>query len=135
RTEVTEDNSTFKIVLRPQGTQSFQSGDLLAVYPANDGRERLYSIGKKDGNIQLMIKLYPNGLGSEFLYHLTQNESILSRIVINKGFHFPMKAPAVAMIANGTGIAPFLRSEEHTSELQSRENLVCRLLLEKKKKN
>src|SRR5690606_41449481 len=27
------------------------------------------------------------------------------------------------------------RSEEHTSELQSRENLVCRLLLEKKKSN
>src|SRR5436309_7361498 len=27
-----------------------------------------------------------------------------------------------------------VRSEEHTSELQSRENLVCRLLLEKKKK-
>src|SRR5690606_41405177 len=31
--------------------------------------------------------------------------------------------------AAGTG----LRSEEHTSELQSRENLVCRLLLEKNK--
>src|SRR5690606_40099522 len=29
----------------------------------------------------------------------------------------------------------FGRSEEHTSELQSRENLVCRLLLEKKKKS
>src|SRR3712207_7030327 len=28
----------------------------------------------------------------------------------------------------------FLRSEEHTSELQSRQYLVCRLLLEKKKK-
>src|SRR5690606_42158592 len=28
-----------------------------------------------------------------------------------------------------------LRSEEHTSELQSRENLVCRLLLEKKKRD
>src|SRR5690606_40356033 len=27
-----------------------------------------------------------------------------------------------------------VRSEEHTSELQSRENLVCRLLLEKKKR-
>src|SRR5690606_40724693 len=27
---------------------------------------------------------------------------------------------------------PVIRSEEHTSELQSRENLVCRLLLEKK---
>src|SRR5690606_40736691 len=32
-------------------------------------------------------------------------------------------------------VEPFQqRSEEHTSELQSRENLVCRLLLEKKKK-
>src|SRR5690606_41002123 len=32
-------------------------------------------------------------------------------------------------------LAPLVlsRSEEHTSELQSRENLVCRLLLEKKK--
>src|SRR5690606_40950197 len=31
------------------------------------------------------------------------------------------------------GVADVFRSEEHTSELQSRENLVCRLLLEKKK--
>src|SRR5436305_6565351 len=30
---------------------------------------------------------------------------------------------------------PWWRSEEHTSELQSRPHLVCRLLLEKKKKN
>src|SRR5690606_39428715 len=37
----------------------------------------------------------------------------------------------------GRGEVPVVgldRSEEHTSELQSRENLVCRLLLEKKKK-
>src|SRR2546426_6114538 len=33
------------------------------------------------------------------------------------------------------GIDPSARSEEHTSELQSPCNLVCRLLLEKKKKN
>src|SRR3989440_820520 len=32
-------------------------------------------------------------------------------------------------------IADQIRSEEHTSELQSRSDLVCRLLLEKKKKN
>src|SRR5260221_6522262 len=31
--------------------------------------------------------------------------------------------------------APFGRSEEHTSELQSHSDLVCRLLLEKKKKH
>src|SRR3712207_7640313 len=32
-------------------------------------------------------------------------------------------------------VVPASRSEEHTSELQSRQYLVCRLLLEKKKKN
>src|SRR3712207_8631194 len=32
------------------------------------------------------------------------------------------------------GVAATRRSEEHTSELQSRQYLVCRLLLEKKKK-
>src|SRR2546426_7868411 len=35
----------------------------------------------------------------------------------------------------GYGIVAYLRSEEHTSELQSPCNLVCRLLLEKKKKD
>src|SRR5436309_15138927 len=36
-------------------------------------------------------------------------------------------------IAIFSPLSPPVRSEEHTSELQSRENLVCRLLLEKKK--
>src|SRR2546427_2836088 len=35
----------------------------------------------------------------------------------------------------GVGKQEIVRSEEHTSELQSQSNLVCRLLLEKKKKN
>src|SRR5688572_16802639 len=42
-------------------------------------------------------------------------------------------APVVALIGCGTR-ASSSRSEEHTSELQSQSNLVCRLLLEKKKK-
>src|SRR5690606_40902872 len=37
--------------------------------------------------------------------------------------------------AHELGAHVFTRSEEHTSELQSRENLVCRLLLEKKNKH
>src|SRR5690606_36624644 len=41
---------------------------------------------------------------------------------------------AVVYIDEVFGMFPPHRSEEHTSELQSRENLVCRLLLEKKKK-
>src|SRR5690606_41886552 len=40
--------------------------------------------------------------------------------------------PLVPIMAWLVRVAP-VRSEEHTSELQSRENLVCRLLLEKKK--
>src|SRR2546430_12112807 len=36
--------------------------------------------------------------------------------------------------ADVVGIVGHRRSEEHTSELQSQSNLVCRLLLEKKKK-
>src|SRR3989440_5997683 len=39
------------------------------------------------------------------------------------------------MNGNHTGtVEGLMRSEEHTSELQSRSDLVCRLLLEKKKK-
>src|SRR2546422_6323010 len=44
----------------------------------------------------------------------------------------PEKAPAVGKVVRD--VAPSVRSEEHTSELQSRLHLVCRLLLEKKNK-
>src|SRR5436309_15577840 len=44
-------------------------------------------------------------------------------------------APALVRFCTaGERAGAVARSEEHTSELQSRENLVCRLLLEKKKK-
>src|SRR5690606_39580751 len=47
--------------------------------------------------------------------------------------HDPHRRSAVKQVASGRfGVtSEYLRSEEHTSELQSRENLVCRLLLEK----
>src|SRR5438874_6443619 len=40
----------------------------------------------------------------------------------------------VVLFLQGGASLQFARSEEHTSELQSRRDLVCRLLLEKKKK-
>src|SRR2546427_2346577 len=43
--------------------------------------------------------------------------------------------PARGAAARGSSDRLAGRSEEHTSELQSQSNLVCRLLLEKKKKN
>src|SRR5690606_40750887 len=51
---------------------------------------------------------------------------------------YTMSATAAAISQSRSGLLRYTmsrtRSEEHTSELQSRENLVCRLLLEKKKK-
>src|SRR5688572_30969042 len=40
----------------------------------------------------------------------------------------------IGLRRGGGGVGGRPRSEEHTSELQSQSNLVCRLLLEKKKK-
>src|SRR5438874_8210130 len=52
---------------------------------------------------------------------------LLDRILSFRENAFGRDDPRVADIL-------FMRSEEHTSELQSRRDLVCRLLLEKKKK-
>src|SRR5207253_3765214 len=52
-------------------------------------------------------------------------------------FEFEAGSGGIVLDASEKGLAfstiPPLRSEEHTSELQSRGHLVCRLLLEKKK--
>src|SRR5690625_5349355 len=46
-----------------------------------------------------------------------------------------MRIALIAILVIGVGVGTlFTRSEEHTSELQSRGHLVCRLLLEKTKK-
>ncbi len=107
KTEIAADNPTFQLTLKPLSQLKFLSGDLLAIYPANDNRERFYSIGKNRNMIQLVVKLYPDGLGSEYLYRLKKGSIIKGRVMDNPHFHFPAKGP-VALIANGTGIAPFL---------------------------
>src|SRR5215207_10975669 len=50
-------------------------------------------------------------------------------------FRSPPWSPASTPCCLPTDSTPRCRSEEHTSELQSRVDLVCRLLLEKKNKN
>src|SRR5690606_41275306 len=52
---------------------------------------------------------------------------VLGQAVARKGAHHPRLVRRIERTPD--------RSEEHTSELQSRENLVCRLLLEKKNKH
>src|SRR2546430_5586956 len=59
----------------------------------------------------------------------------LFRSAYNMAISSPVRGqPSPASPLNSSRIPLFLRSEEHTSELQSQSNLVCRLLLEKKKK-
>src|SRR5206468_6796227 len=54
---------------------------------------------------------------------------------IQRGAHCVTSFFANLLEAGGTDAPDETRSEEHTSELQSRSDLVCRLLLEKKKSN
>src|SRR5690606_39526162 len=58
-----------------------------------------------------------------FVFALFSSSKLVERLF---GFYVPLYPTDIDI--------EIPRSEEHTSELQSRENLVCRLLLEKKKK-
>src|SRR5699024_12876056 len=60
---------------------------------------------------------------------LAVGDGLLGQVVVDDQGVFATIAEVFAHGAAGVG-----RSEEHTSELQSRFDLVCRLLLEKKKK-
>jgi sulfite reductase (NADPH) flavoprotein alpha-component len=108
KTALAHEDGAFIIKLKPSWRTRFSSGDLLAVYPANDYRERLYSIGKTGNQVQLYVKLHAQGLGSNYLYQLAAGDTIQARIISNEHFQFPANAPTVVMISNGTGIAPFL---------------------------
>src|SRR2546430_10251337 len=61
----------------------------------------------------------------------SRHDGIDDRRRFAKGFCIGADSFLPRLAVNGQGS---LRSEEHTSELQSQSNLVCRLLLEKKKK-
>ena len=101
-------DAAFTISFQPRKKLKVTSGDLLAIYPENDHRERLYSIGLVGNEIRLSVRPHIGGLGSNFLQRLVPGDKIRARIVDNEHFHFPGKAPEVVMISNGTGIAPFL---------------------------
>ncbi|MDY0779376.1 PepSY domain-containing protein [Tenacibaculum sp. IB213877] len=107
KTQLNTDDS-FLIKLKPHKQTKFLSGDLLAITPKEDNLPRLYSIGKIDNCILLSIKKYSHGICSSYLNQLEINSTVLATIQANTSFHFPKKSKEVVLIANGTGIAPFL---------------------------
>src|SRR5690554_7127094 len=56
-----------------------------------------------------------------------------TEVLVEEGFAYSSSVLPAKNLLHGFPGAPSERSEEHTSELQSRPHLVCRLLLEKKK--
>src|SRR5690606_40403048 len=77
----------------------------------------------------------PNGtLANSVIRNYTKITNRRFEYIVGISYEDNIKTAQQTILAvlNNNGIV--LRSEEHTSELQSRENLVCRLLLEKKKK-
>lgn len=108
RTEVNRDE-TFLVKLRPVNTGvSFESGDLLAVIANENVLERLYSIGKVDNSIILSVKKHESGICSTYLSKLNVGDTIKARVQMNQKFYLPENRREVVLIANGTGIAPFL---------------------------
>src|SRR5690606_41623474 len=61
------------------------------------------------------------------------DERELRGVIAHELTHLRRGDTVVGTVAAMLALSITSRSEEHTSELQSRENLVCRLLLEKKK--
>jgi sulfite reductase (NADPH) flavoprotein alpha-component len=107
RTNLNVDD-TFLIRLKPKSKIKFTSGDLLSVFPEGTDIPRQYSIARIDNEILLSVKKHQFGKGSSYLYNLNKGESIKAVIDINTHFHLPKKTPSAVLIANGTGIAPFL---------------------------
>src|SRR2546421_6023508 len=73
--------------------------------------------------------LFRSPLGDVARRFRRQKES--QRLQQSAEFHLPFSDAVLA--SPKPPVMPLRRSEEHTSELQSRSDLVCRLLLEKKK--
>src|SRR5690606_41617682 len=103
-----------------------------------DGRVR--SIRSRKSNCIVDIV---NGDNSEFHDFLPILKGIIQRCYFDHRRIFTARYRKRSLILDGIEghcivvrlYSVLDRSEEHTSELQSRENLVCRLLLEKKNKN
>src|SRR5437016_7784779 len=141
--------------------QSTQPRSLLIASPYATPVTRLSDIGER-GAIDILARIYdrgqPIGLGHDCgVVDWDDDYLVVTTDVVNRKTHIPTgaTAPQIGWYATAVNLSDIaaagarplgfvaafsmpadteVRSEEHTSELQSLTNLVCRLLLEKKKK-
>ena len=99
---------TFLLRLQPRKKVIYKSGDILHIMPPGGSKTRAYSIARIENYILLSIKKHDNGVCSSYLSELTVGDLIDAYVEHNEKFHLPHKAASIIMIANGTGIAPFL---------------------------
>lgn len=107
RTEINQDD-TFLLRLKPKRWKKFTSGDLLSIFPNETDNARQYSIAKMGKEIILSVKKHEFGKVSPYLSTLKKGDILKAAIEPNTHFHFPKKTSSAVLIANGTGIAPFL---------------------------
>src|SRR5215475_7914730 len=105
--------------------------------PQRGRRSRLLRIDQDEGDAaRLGAAIDPGVIGAllhQYVARLEMNFRFVEQHVDLAG-HDDGIIHRASAVHGGMARWQSARSEEHTSELQSRENLVCRLLLEKKKK-
>ena len=105
--EINNDNTSL-IKLRPNNSIDFQSGDLLSIIPEESKKPRMYSIARIGNDILLSVKKHDSGICSSYLCDSKKGDTISAYLERNESFHYVHDAPSVWLIANGTGIAPYL---------------------------
>src|SRR5690606_41608505 len=103
-----------------------------------------WGLGAGAAAVAAFLFLMPLTPSSSLFPYTTLFRSLIEKALGHEG-EFP---PCVGILSNGpcgdvnstdrmpnAEVVEYQRSEEHTSQLQSRENLVCRLLPEKRKRS
>src|SRR3712207_8010753 len=92
-------------------------------------RKKAPSMKVKKGDTVLVLSGKDKGAKGKVIAAYPQDQKVLV-----EGVGRVKKHTRISTTQRGAQQGGIVRSEEHTSELQSRQYLVCRLLLEKKKK-
>src|SRR2546425_10759802 len=128
---ICEERGVRSLLRMPLDLPLVQPGDIDELLNVECTSPALVIVPSRDGTgTNAMLRtpptLFPSHFGNgSFAKHLAEAGRAGARIVVRRNSRLEMDVDD----------ASDLRSEEHTSELQSLAYLVCRLLLEKKKKN